>query len=62
MIIGPADKNNLLTNPALIADIKVSRDIRTKVAEMAGAVGIREPAGYEDGSFTHHYLGLTMML
>jgi hypothetical protein len=26
------------------------------MAEVAGAVGIRKPAGHEDGSVTHHYL------
>jgi hypothetical protein len=55
MVIRTADEDDLFACPPHIADIRIGRDVCPQVPEMAGAVGVRQPAGNQQRRFFHEY-------
>ena len=47
VVVRAADEDHLLAPPSQEADVEVCGDVGPQVAEMAGTVRVREPAGYE---------------
>jgi len=56
VVIRTADEDNVLACPPHVADIRISRDVCSQMAKMAGAVGIRQPARDEQRWRIHHYV------
>ncbi len=47
VIVRTADEDHFFAHPPHVADVRISRDVRSQVSEMAGAVCVRQPAGDE---------------
>jgi hypothetical protein len=54
VVVGPADEYDFLARPSQVPDIKISRNIGTKMPEVAGTVGIRESACHQYWFPDHH--------
>jgi hypothetical protein len=56
VVVRPADEYHVLPDPPQVPDIEICRYICPEMADMAGPVGIRQPAGHQHGCFTHQYI------
>jgi hypothetical protein len=55
VIVGTADKHDLLAHTPHVADIRIGRDVCSQVSKVAGTVCIREPARDQQRWGVHDY-------
>jgi hypothetical protein len=56
VIIRTADEDDFFACPPHVADVSISRYVRSQVSEMAGAVCVRQPARDQQRWGSHDYI------
>jgi hypothetical protein len=56
VVVRPADKYHVLPDPPQVPDIEICRYIRPEMSDMAGPVGVRQPACHQHRGISHQYI------